>query len=263
LSEKNISYETLLQKVTQKEIELDKTIEESKKIENDLRNQKGALEGILNLRINEELNKAKREIDRIINEARSTLAEARNNIHLKPKKIDEKSHQLKTELNKLNGPSQSPEPSQPLGNLSMNELKIGDLVLSLVLKKEFTVISMDTRKGEVTIGKGPIKLTVPLSTLSKSSRAKNSNPIKVSFERSSQSHVEYDVRGMRLSEFQNLIDKALGDLLSGDIPYLSIIHGHGDGILKNWLRNHLSKSRDFNIVQTDSGNDGETKVALK
>jgi DNA mismatch repair protein MutS2 len=68
---------------------------------------------------------------------------------------------------------------------------------------------------------------------------------------------------MRLSEFQGLMEKALGDLLAGDIPYLSIIHGHGDGILKNWLRAYLKRSNDFTTATTESGNDGETKIILK
>ena len=68
---------------------------------------------------------------------------------------------------------------------------------------------------------------------------------------------------MRLSEFQNLVDKSLGDLLAGDIPFLNVIHGHGDGVLKNWLRDYLKKSRDFQGAPPESGNDGETKIILK
>ena len=68
---------------------------------------------------------------------------------------------------------------------------------------------------------------------------------------------------MRLSEFQNQLDKLLGDLLSGDIPYLSVIHGHGDGVLKNRLRTFLKNSSDFQGESPENGNDGEKKIVLK
>ena len=87
--------------------------------------------------------------------------------------------------------------------------------------------------------------------------------VNVSIVKTSNAHVEYDARGLRLSEFQNLIDSALGNLLSGDIPYLSIIHGHGDGVLKNWLRDYLKKSKIFIGQTPENGNDGETKIVLK
>jgi DNA mismatch repair protein MutS2 len=263
LSEKNISYETLLQKVTQKQIELEKIIESNLKIERDLKNQKGALEGVLNLKMNEELNRAKKEVDRILNEARTMVDEVRKNSDIKIRKIDDKSHQLKIEITKLQGTYEKEEQSVPVSSLSFEDLKIGDAVLSLILNKEFTVFSLDPRKREVTIAKGPIKLTVPISTLTKSTKGKSFSNVKVSIEKSSDTFLEHDVRGMRLSEFQGLMDKALGDLLAGDVPYLSIIHGHGDGILKNWLRSYLKRSNDFSTATTETGNDGETKIILK
>lgn len=263
LSEKNISYETLLQKVTQKEIELDKLIERNRKTESDLKNQKGAMEGILNLKMSEEINKAKKEIDKILNDARELLEETKKNPQLRIKKIDEKSFELKSDLSKIYGNPKKDDVQVPSGSLTFQDLSIGDIVFSLVLNKEFTVTSLDARKSEVTIGKGPIKFTVPISTLSRGTKNKKQSDVRVSFNKVSQSHVEYDVRGMRLSEFQTLVDKALGDLLSGDVPFLTIIHGHGDGILKNWLRGFLKKSQDFVIDQGETGNDGETKITLK
>ncbi len=143
------------------------------------------------------------------------------------------------------------------------DLRQGDIVYSHVLKKEFTVQAIDPRRNEVTVSKGPIKLTVQVSTLSRSKKMPLKSKVSVSFEKTSHSSMELDGRGMRLSEFQNLVEKSLGDLLSGDIPYLSIIHGHGDGVLKNWLRDYLKRSRDFQSELSETGNDGETKVVLK
>ena len=68
---------------------------------------------------------------------------------------------------------------------------------------------------------------------------------------------------MRLSECQNLIENALGDLLTDDIPFMNVIHGHGDGILKNWLRGYVKKSKEFQQDLSENGNDGETRIILK
>lgn len=263
LSAKNVSYETLLQKVSQKQIELDKVLNSTRQLEVELKNQKGAMEGVLNLRLNEEIAKARREVEKILNEARNIVEEAKRNEIQKVKRIDEKAHQLKSQINKLRGVPEETPVEIPEGDLDIMEIKNGDTVYSHVLKKEFVVQGKDIRRKEVTIAKGPIKLTVPVATLGRSKRAPAAPKVSVSFQKSSNAHLEYDVRGMRLSEFQNLIEKVLGDLLSGDVPYLSVIHGHGDGILKNWLRDYLKRSRDFKGETPENGNDGETKITLK
>lgn len=262
LSAKNVSYETLLQRVSQKQIELDQLLNTNHQLEVELRNQKGAMEGILNLRMKEELSKARQEVDKILNEARTLVEEARRNEIQKVKRIDDKSHQLKTQIDKLRG-IEVVEEEVPVGDLSIQDVKAGDVVYSHMMKKEFTVQGVDLRRKEVTIAKGPIKLTVPVATLGRSKRAPVQPKVSVTFVKTSQSQLEFDVRGMRLSEFQNLIEKALGDLLSGDVPYISVIHGHGDGVLKNWLRDYLRRSRDFQGELPETGNDGETKIVLK
>jgi DNA mismatch repair protein MutS2 len=263
LSAKNVSYETLLQRVSQKQIELDKVLTSNRLLEVELKNQKGAMEGVLNLRLREELSKAKNEVDKILNEARSLVEEARRNEIQKVKRIDDKAHQFKSQMDKLRGIEPPPEEEVPVGDIDIQDLKKGDIVYSHILKKDFSVQGIDPRRNEVTISKGPITMNVPISSLGRSKRAPIRAKVSVSFEKTSNTQVELDVRGMRLSEFQNLVEKTLGDLLSGDIPYLNVIHGHGDGVLKNWLRDYLKRSRDFQGATAETGNDGETKIILK
>lgn len=263
LSSKNVSYETLLQKVSQKQIELDQLLNSNRQLEIELKNQKGAMEGILNLKMQEEVTKARFEIDKILNEARNLVEEARRNEITKVRKIDEKSHQLRSKIGQLRG--EEPDQSETLENslLELNELKVGDTVFSNILKKEFIVQSLDARKNEVIIAKGTFKLSAPIHTLQLKGGKKLTPRVSVSFQKNSNAKFEFDVRGMRLSEFQNLIDTALGDLLAGDVPFINVIHGHGDGILKNWLRDYLKRSQDFKWEIPENGNDGETKVTIK
>ena len=46
------------------------------------------------------------------------------------------------------------------------------------------------------------------------------------------------------------------------MPFANIIHGHGDGVLKKWLRNHIKRHPDFKISLNETGNDGESRVEL-
>ena len=62
--------------------------------------------------------------------------------------------------------------------------------------------------------------------------------------------------------FINLIELNLTNVLTGGIPYLEVIHGHGDGILKNWLRKHIKGNKDF-LAEIPENNDGSTILKLK
>ena len=68
---------------------------------------------------------------------------------------------------------------------------------------------------------------------------------------------------MRLEEFIDTVEKAISDLMQELLPYITIIHGHGNGILKNWLRSYIRKNKDIEIIPTQSGNDGETQIKIK
>lgn len=263
LNSKNVSYETLLQRVSQKQIELDQLLNSNRQHEVELKNQKGAMEGVLNLKLQEEFSKARIEVEKILTEARQIVDEARRQEITKTRRIDERSHQLNAKLEQLKGNEVSGEDFSTLGNVIIGQLKPGDIVNSQSLKKEFSVISVDLRRSEVTIGKGPIKFTVPASTLSHSHKTPRQPQVNITYHKNTEARFEHDVRGMRLSEFQNLIDSALGDLLAGDVSYLNIIHGHGDGILKNWLRGYLKRSKDFKGEIPENGNDGETKITIR
>lgn len=263
LSQKNISYETLLQKVTQKQIELDKLLSSNRQLEVELKNQKGAMEGILGLRLQDEVQKAKREIDRIIQEARQIVEDARRNDITKVRRVEEKGHGLRSELGRLLPEEEGPSGPAEAGELRAEDFKPGEFVQSLVLKKEFTVQTVDLRKQEVQISKGPIKITVPARTLVHARGQHPSQQVSVSFQKSRHAQVDLDVRGMRLTECQTVVERALGDLLSGDVPFINIIHGHGDGILKRWIRDLIKNSRDFRCDDSESNNDGKTTVTLR
>ena len=116
---------------------------------------------------------------------------------------------------------------------------------------------------------GALSIKTPLSKLmvanQKGNEPKESSSLQGGFiQRSGQdSKLEYDCRGMRLEEFQDTIHHALSNLLLGDTPYLNIIHGHGSGVLKNWLRKFIRDHKDITVDTDETGNDGSTRIILK
>lgn len=86
--------------------------------------------------------------------------------------------------------------------------------------------------------------------------------ISVHVQREVLGKTSLDCRGSRLETFQSDVSLSLQELVSGDIPYLDIIHGHGDGVLKKWLRQYLKHEQDLEWSPLD-GNDGATRVELK
>ena len=64
---------------------------------------------------------------------------------------------------------------------------------------------------------------------------------------------------MRLPDFQRKVEQGLGQLQAEHLPFLLVIHGHGDGILKKWLRDFL-KEQPYLKWRPEEGNDGATYI---
>src|SRR5690606_3617 len=105
----------------------------------------------------------------------------------------------------------------------------GEYYYCLLVNKTVLLKKLYLKKGEAQVSVGNINLKCPLSKL----KIANQKPIKseqnvsIHIERNSNIKLEYDCRGMRLSEFEDLIHSQISNLLMGEVPFLNIIHGHG------------------------------------
>jgi DNA mismatch repair protein MutS2 len=126
-----------------------------------------------------------------------------------------------------------------------------------------TVTLTDIKNNEdAIVSRGALKIKCPIASLRVSPLKQNQERVIVKAQSRSDVMLEYDCRGMRLAQLQNLIDRVAPELLSGNIPFINIIHGHGDGILKKWLRSFIKKDKSIEWDQTQTGNDGETRMIL-
>ncbi len=68
---------------------------------------------------------------------------------------------------------------------------------------------------------------------------------------------------MRLIDFESDLMIYLNALYRQEIPFLEVIHGHGDGVLKEKLREILKTEAAISIEKNESGNDGSTTLRFK
>lgn len=265
LDKKQLSYEQLLQELSQKKAELDKKLIENRQLNINLKNQKKSMDGLVLLEKERITSDYKKKLDRIIKEAESLLVETKKG------KIDSKK-QFNKKVITLTGSIPDPKKqkfkdhlnqTQSSRTLSIEDIKENDFVFSPTFNRNLKVLSINKRKKEIQVLNGKVTLWMSIKNLSPSNnKSTPKQSVQVNFTKSVSGKLEIDGRGMRLDEFQRLTDDSIHELINGDIPFLNIIHGHGEGILKKWLRGHLKGFKEIDW-QSEDGNDGATRLTLK
>ena len=155
------------------------------------------------------------------------------------------------------------------------ELKVGDRVSVVSLGQKGDVASLPDEKDELLVQIGLMKVKVKLSDIMKLDK----NGVQKRIEtNSSNSYAEmYQQKTMNISQEINVIgktledammevDKYLDDAYMSGLPQVTVIHGRGEGILRNGLKQlfrthaHVDSYRPGDYHE---GGDGVTVVALK
>ena len=264
LDNKIIHYEKLLESLSHKENELNELLKKQKDLNNHLRNQKKSMEGIIKLKIDERIKQTQSKLNKLISKAEDTLKAVKNGEINKIKKLDSQSYKINNELRSLTPSKDMPIENTSQVNLSIpTSIEVGNNYFCLKLDKTVNVKKVMGRNAQVQAGHFSLK--VPLESLRDANNTSIKKDVKFvnsSVQRSRDTQLEYDCRGMRLDEFQSTVEIAISDLLLENIPYANIIHGHGTGILKKWLRKHIKNTKEIKIDSSDTGNDGETRIIL-
>ncbi|MDD0854622.1 Smr/MutS family protein [Halobacteriovorax sp. GB3] len=267
LDRKQVSYEKLLEELSKKKSRLDKLLMENETLNKDLKNKRKSLEGIVHLEKERIINKYEKKVKKIVSQAEDLKRRAKRGEFNIGKRFDKDSHGLvhsvATMKEDLYHKNEQPQPATT--TLNLEALASGDVIYSTILKKNVEIISINLRKKEVQIKNGTLKAWMPAKSFKglKDKHIKKVQPeVTVHVQKTTVGNIEIDCRGMRLEEFQRKAETSINEVISGDIPFLTIIHGHGSGILKKWLREYLSKHRELYFENLD-GNDGCTRVYPK
>ncbi|HAZ12700.1 MAG: hypothetical protein A2X86_11115 [Bdellovibrionales bacterium GWA2_49_15] len=258
-------YETLLENVSRKEHQLDTQLAEVTSLRHDLHNQKMASQGVLRLEKERAYQDYEKDLKKILNEAISLKEEQNANPDWGIKAIRRKAQEITTDLTLLlPRPEKVPAPKEVGDYASVSAIETGKTYFSKLLGREVLVLQINQRKSEAQVSanksrSGP-RINHPLDQLfSTKDPVVKQREVKIQFSREELSNVEVNARGLRLPDFEVLLENGLTALLLDEIPYLSVIHGHGEGILKKYLRDRMKKDERF-VYEIPDGNDGSTII---
>ena len=153
------------------------------------------------------------------------------------------------------------------------DLKAGDRVKILTLDQNGEVLTLPDEKGDFLVMIGMMKISVNLKDVmllaeGKKKKIKSSSSRYGAMYRQKVAAISptINVQGENLDDASMDVDKYLDDAYIAGLKEVTIIHGRGEGILKEGLRNLLRRHRhvaSFRKGGYNEGGDGVTVVSLK
>ncbi len=173
---------------------------------------------------------------------------------------------LAHKLSELN-PEQREEHSKVINDKGpVIKPEVGMTVFIKALNKEGQILAISSNGKKIQLNCKGLKIWQPLNQirLSPASTQPQQNIISVSVSKSEDTNrsMTLDARGMRRDQFLQQAELYILDVINGDLPFVDIIHGHGDGILKSSLYKLLQRFRDDVSFDFIKGNQGTTRVEL-
>lgn len=167
---------------------------------------------------------------------------------------------------------QVPENYKPV---TIDKLKVGDRVKVLTLGQNGEIISLPDSKGNLFVQVGLLKAAVNVKNLmliqdgtkQKKQPAMSKSKYGSLYKTKAQSvSLSINVRGRNLDDAVMDVDKYLDDAYMAGLKEVTVIHGRGEGILRNGLQNMFKKHKhveSFRKGAFNEGGDGVTVVKLK
>lgn len=167
---------------------------------------------------------------------------------------------------------QVPENYKPV---TIDKLKVGDRVKVLTLGQNGEILSLPDSKGNLFVQVGLLKAAVNVKNLmliqegikqkkkTPPTKSKYGNLYKTKAQNVS---LSINVRGKNLDDAVMDVDKYLDDAYMAGLKEVTVIHGRGEGILRNGLQNMFKKHKhveSFRKGAFNEGGDGVTVVKLK
>lgn len=152
------------------------------------------------------------------------------------------------------------------------DLKVGDRVKHITLDQNGEIISLPDEKGEVMVLIGALKLSASVKDLMLINEGKDRKPparkavVKMSSNKSRTVSASINLVGQNLEEALAEAEKYIDDVYIAGLEKATIIHGRGEGILKNGIRDMLKHNKLVKSYQAgayNEGGEGVTVVTMK
>ena len=272
LNQEHIDIESLLKKIYDDKLEIEKEKEIIKKNSNQIELLRKSLE-----RDNSKLNAEAESI--VFNakiKAREILLNAKDEANeiikeLNNDKIDlKKANKLRLDLNDaLNNITPT---TNNTASLSKENISIGQTVFIKKLNQNATVLTLPNKSNQLQVQFGVITMNVkledlalPTNTVNAKKATHSSTSFKNSFKAKNISP-EINVIGMTVDEAIPIIDKYLDDASMSGLANIRIVHGKGTGKLRSGIHQFLKNNahaKSFRFGTFGEGEMGVTVVELK
>lgn len=236
---------------------------ELKQAYTDYQNEKDALKKQAEKEANAYVEKAKLDADAIVKDLRQRQLEGGQQGALKEHEFIE----AQSKLSHLKAEEETLQKNKILQKQKRKrELKVGDAVEVQSFGQRGTIVEKADNKQWV-VQMGMLKMKLPESDLVQLKQEAEPKQ-KVSVRRTSSGGVstEIDVRGERVEEALNRVDKYIDQALLANYPQVTIIHGMGTGAVRKgvhqFLRKH-SQVNSFEDAPANQGGSGATIVKFK
>ena len=155
--------------------------------------------------------------------------------------------------------------------VSAEDLKIGDRVKVLTIDQNGTVVNLPNDKGDLKIAVGALNIIVNLKDIMLINEGKDRKPPAKStatmrIQKAKTISPTVNVQGENLEDALMDVEKYLDDVYMAGLQKATIIHGRGEGILRNGIRAMLKRHKlvkSFTSGHYDEGGDGVTVVTMK
>jgi len=167
---------------------------------------------------------------------------------------------------KLRGKTVLVENDNPI---KLEEIKIGERVKLVNLNQNGEILTMPDDKGDLQVQVGPLKVNTNMSKLmliidgtKKKPQQKTSKYGSLYKYKTQEISISINVRGKNLDDAVMDVDKYLDDAYMAGLHEVTIIHGRGEGILREGLTQMFKKHKHVEAFRKGSYNEGGDGVTI-
>ena len=127
---------------------------------------------------------------------------------------------------------------------------------------------MELKGKDAVVALGGIRTTIKLNRLEQVKAPKAEKSTRTAMrgidinDRMAHFALTLDVRGKRGEEVYVILDQYMNDALLLGVPEVRILHGKGDGILRNLVKEQLKRYREIKLVQDEHADRGGAGISI-
>jgi DNA mismatch repair protein MutS2 len=230
-----------------------------------------------NNELNGELQRLKNEERRVLRDARDAIVKETAELHREIRQALSELRKEKTRANieqarrtlagireKLDSEAWQPGTGEATESESEN-IKVGDTVRVNEVGLTATVLSIAEESREIEVQAGRTKMRLGLDSVAKITPAVTAVPLTGTQPTPRMAPRQLDLRGRRADEVEPALDAYLNDAAQSNLNEVRIIHGIGTGTVRSIVREFLAGHplvKSFRAGERDEGGDGATMVRL-